>query len=163
MDTNGLIVQDLSDILHINQERAIGYNKSAYGCENLHLKMLLNRELDHARDAVFSLKRLLSQRFNTGSEIESTGQLLCMWSDFKPCFDEIGINTQLQAFEMADLLTLQCYRLAIARPYIDVVSKNLLEFQYQSSVSIYTNIKVFRQAYRNNLNSTMHYQPRKTA
>lgn len=163
MEPIRLIIQDLADILQINQDRVIGYNKSAYSCENLHLKMLLNRELDHARDAIFSLKWLLSERFDTKTDIETTGQLFCMWSDFRPSFDEAGINTQLQAFEMADLLTLQCYRLAIAKPYLDIVSKNLLEFQYQNSVSIYANIKAFRQAYRNNLDSSMHYQQRKTA
>jgi len=162
MDTHELIIQDLSDLLRINQERVIGYNKSAYACENFHLKMLLNRELDQARDAVFSLKQLLKEKFNIES-LEASGQLFLMWSDFKPSFDECGTETQLQAFEMADLLTLKCYRLAIARSYVDAMSKNLLEFQYQKSMSIYANIKAYRQAYRNNLNRAMHYQPRRIA
>lgn len=163
METTGLLIQDLSDMLHINEQRVIGFNKSAYGCGNLHLKMLLNREVDQARDAVFSLKQLLSHRFNTPSALESTGQLLSMWSDFKPSFNEAEINTQLHAFEMADLLTLQCYRLAIARPYLDVFSKNLLEFQYEKSVSIYATIKAFRQAYRNVIQNSMQYPQRKMA
>ena len=163
METNRLIIQDLSDLLRINQERVLGFNKSAYGCENQHLKLLLNKEMDHARDNVSSLKRMLSERFSIESSTESTGQLFEIWSDFRPAFDNSIMSTQLHTYEMADSLTLQCYRLAIARPYLDTISKNLLEFQYQKSVSIHANIKAFRQAYQNNLNSAMHYKPRRIA
>ncbi len=157
METNGLMIQDLADILHINQERVNGYNKSAYGCGNMHLKMLLNRELDNARDSIRSIKRLLNDRFETESEPKTKGQLFCIWSDFRPSFDEIDLNIQLHTFEMADLLTLQCYRLLIARPYIDTISKSLLEFQYQNHLSIYNSMKGFRAAYRNNIHPSMHY------
>lgn len=157
METNGLITQDLADILHINQERVNGYNKSAYNCQNMHLKMLLNRELDNARDSINSLRYLLADRFDIKSESENKGQLFSIWSDFKPSFDEADLNIQLHTFEMADLLTLQCYRLIIARPYIDDVSKNLLEFQYQKHLSIYNGMKAFRAAYRNSFNYAMPY------
>jgi hypothetical protein len=158
METNRLLMtQDLADILHINQERVNGYNKSAYNCQNMQLKMLLNRELDNARDSINSLRHLLVERFEMGSEPENKGQLFSIWSDFKPSFDEADVNIQLHTYEMADLLTLQCYRLIIARPYIDDISKNLLEFQYQKHVSIYNGMKAFRAAHRTSINYAMLY------
>ena len=157
METNRLMIQDLADILHINQERVIGYNKSAYNCQNMLLKMLLNRELDNARDSINSLRHLLAERFEIKSEPENEGQLFSIWSDFKPSFDDIDLDIQLHTFEMADLLTLQCYRIIIARPYLDDISKNLLEFQYEKHVSIYNSMKVFRAAYRNSVNYATHY------
>ena len=157
METKGIIIQDLADILHIHQERVNGYNKRAYGCPNMQLKMLLNRELDNARDSINSLRRLLVDRFEIESEPKTKGQLFSIWSDFKPSFDDVDLNIQLHTFEMADLLTLQCYRLITGRPYIDEISKNLLEFQYQKHLAIYSSMKAYRAAYRNNANYAMHY------
>lgn len=157
MEAKELIIQDLADILHLNQERVTGYNKRAYSCPNMQLKMLLNRELDNARDSINSLRRLLVDRFEMESNPESKGQLFSIWSDFKPSFDEADLNIQLHTFEMADLLTLQCYRLIMGRPYLDDITKSLLEFQYQKHLSIYNSMKAFRAAYRNSINYPMHY------
>jgi hypothetical protein len=164
MNMHDPIVQDLVDILHINQERVREYNKSAYGCDNIQLKMVLNRELDNARDSIITIKRLLRERFGIMDEIETCGQLFSMWSDFKPLFGEYGMNTLLLTLERADVLMLQCYKVVITRPYVDDISKDILEYQYQNNLSIYNTIKAFRETYRNTLNnSMMKYAPRKSA
>ena len=147
METNGLLIQDLTDILEINRQRVTGFNAGAYGCENLPLKMLLNRDLDNSRDSVLALKRLLFDRFEITSGLAPTGQLFRIWFDFKPSFDEVGMELLLPSVESADLLTLQCYRLLITRTYMDIISKNLLEFQYQNQLTIYTSLKGFRQTH----------------
>ncbi len=164
MNTSELIVQDLADILHINQERAKEYNKSAYGCSNMQLKMVLNRELDNARDSIIIIKRLLREHFNIKTEIDNKGQLWSMWSDFKPSFGDFGINTLLLTFERADILMLQCYRVILTRPYLDSVSKIVLEFQYENNLSIFNTIKAFRANYRNTLDDSLTvYEHRKSA
>ncbi len=157
MEATKLILEDLADILHVNVERANGYNVSAYACENMPLKMLLNRELDNTRDSILSLRKLLRERFSTDTDPESNGQLRSIWSDFRPSFKEGDMNIQLHSYEMADLLTLQCYRVAMSRPHIDAISKSTLEFLYQNLLSVYTSVKAFRATHRNNVTQPITY------
>lgn len=159
MDTSGLIVQDLTDILQMNKERVEAYNTSAYRCENLQLKMLLHRELDHSRDCILALKRELRDHYEITTDVASTGQLFAMWADFKPFMVATDLALCLECIEMTDLLTLQCYSFVIVRPYLAGYSKSLLEFQYQTSLSIYQSLKAFRGAYSNSIQNAMdhHY------
>ena len=163
MDTNFLVEQDLTDLLQINRERVKEYNTGAYRCENLQLKMLLNRELDNSRDLIFGLKQLLVKRFDIPSDSETRGHLFKLWSDFKPLIALSDPTSQLHSFQKSDLLTLQCYHLVIARPYMDVVAKHLLKFQYQNSLSLYNSLKLLREVYPNNPIITSVYSSRKSA
>ena len=147
METSNLMLQDLSDLLHINIQRVDAYNKHAYLCSDIQLKNLLNREVDTARDNVSALKRVISTHFDERNEKELTGQLFCMWKDFSPSFDEPDFAIQLHAYEMSDFLTLECYQTVLARPYLDPIVKLLLECQYYNTQSIYTNMSSFREAY----------------
>ncbi len=164
MNSNGMIIQDLMMmILHINHERVNACNKIAYGCEDLQLKMLLNQEMDQTRDSILGIKKLLHERFDVLTEYTTKGPSYTMWSDFRPTLDASDVSTQLLDFEMADLLTLQCYCLVITRPYMDSIAKNLLEFQYRSNLLTYSNTKAFRHSYRKKRNTTVSYSLLKTA
>lgn len=163
MKSDVLVVQDLRDILHILQERVKGYNASAYNAENLQLKMLLHRELDNTRDCIIGIKRLLIEHFGGFSEEEITGHLFGIWSDFKPSFTETDLDLQFESFELADLLTIQCYQLLLSRPYLDSNSRNLLEFQYQNNLAIFKSIKSFRIAHCSTMNHATGFQLQKRA
>ncbi|MBL7856512.1 MAG: hypothetical protein JNM57_02395 [Cyclobacteriaceae bacterium] len=145
MNSNASIRQDLMDIIHIHHERVAGFNKAAYSCENLHVKMLLNKEVDQTRDSISLVRRLLMGRFDTACEFSAKGPLFDMWKASKPAFDGVDVYAQLLDFELAGLLTLQCYCLAKERSYIDTISKDLLEFQYQDNLVSYHNMKVLRE------------------
>ncbi len=151
MDTNKLIVQDITDILQMNKERVETYKTSAYSCENLQLKMLLHRELDHVRDCILALKRVLKDHYELSTDVATTGQLFAMWSNFKPSLIETELALRLEFIEMTDLLALQCYSLVISRPYLAGYSKSLLEFQYQTNLSIYQSLKAFRGSHSNSI------------
>jgi len=144
---NILIVQDLADILRINQERATGYNKCAYSSLDLNLKTLLHRELDNARDTIFGIRRHLNDRFEINGSHDSIGEIYCLWYDLKPSFEVVSLDSQLESFEKADLLTLQCYHMVIARPYIDKHTRSLLEFYDQCTTSVYSSLHSFHEAY----------------
>lgn len=151
MTTNDyvLLVQDLADILQMNRERVAAYNKSAYLCSDMHLKMLLNRELDNSRDNILAIKRLLMEHFGIDGEQENHGELFGLWADFKPSFDAADMSTQLLSFERADLLTLHCYHLLLSRTYVDITTKNLIEFCDLTNVAIYNSIKKYRENFFN--------------
>lgn len=163
MKSDVLIVQDLRDILQILQERVKAYNASAYNTENLQLKMLLHRELDNTRDCIIGIKRLLIEHFEGLSQEEITGHLFGIWSDFKPSFSETDLDLQFESFEMADLLTIQCYQLILSRPYLDSNSRNLLEFQYQNNLTVFKSIKNFRMAHSNMLSHATGFQSQRRA
>jgi hypothetical protein len=163
MNAIELTVQDLMDLLHIGHERVNAYNKIAYTCENLQLKMLLNQEMDQTRDSILAVKKLLHERFDILSEHETKGPLYGLWADFRPPFDAHDVHSQLLDFEMADLLTLQCYCLVITKPDIDSITKNLLEFQYQSTMLMYYNMKAFRHSYQKKRHSVALYPLLKSA
>src|SRR6188472_4405253 len=101
MNAAELTVQDLMDILHISHERVNAYNKIAYTCENLQLKMLLNQEMDQTRDSILGVKKLLHERFGILFEHEAKGSLYALWADFRPTFDATDVSSQLLDFEMA--------------------------------------------------------------
>jgi uncharacterized protein (TIGR02284 family) len=140
-------IQDLMDIIHISHDRANVYNKTAYECKNLPLKMLLNEEADQARDCAWGVKKLLHRRFSILSENPAAGPVYDVWASLRPSFSSNDEETLLSEFEMADLHTLQCYYMAIARPSVDPVTKNLLEFQYRNTLVAYNSMKAFRHSY----------------
>jgi hypothetical protein len=141
---NYRMVQDLADILRINRERTNIFTKAAYYCENLPLKTLLNREVDNSSDSAIGIRRLLINHCEIESEPKMAGPVFLMWLDFKPSFPEPVLRIQLQSFVVADLVTLRCYQLMMASDYMDGVSKNLLEFQYQFHLNIYGKLKDFQ-------------------
>lgn len=149
-----LLVQDLADILQLNRERVAVYNKSAYYCSDMTLKMLLNRELDNSRDNILAIKRLLMEHFGIDGESENHGELFGVWTDFKPSFDEADMNAQLLSFERADLLTLHCYHLLLSRAYVDITTRNLIEFCDLTNVAIYHSIKKYRENFFNRQHGT---------
>lgn len=150
METSDSMLQDLSDLVQINAQRAEAYNKRAYLCNDLQLKMLLNREIDNARDHASALKRVIHERFEGKGPQETTGQLFHMWSDFSPTFQAEDFAIELHAFEMSDLLILQCYRLVLSRPYLDSTLRLLLECQYYNTNTIYITMKSFNESYAAN-------------
>ena len=144
-----LLVQDLTDIVQVNRERVAAYNKCAYHCSDMVLKMLLNRELDNSRDNILAIKRLLMEHFGIDGEQENRGELFCFWTAFKPSFEEADMTTQLLSFERADLLTLHCYQLLLSRTCLDTTTKNLIEFCDLTNTAIYNSIKKFRENFFN--------------
>jgi len=153
MQTHDMLIQDLTDMLRVNQERALNYNSSAYHCGDLQLKTLLHRELDNAWDTGIAIKRLLIDHFELpDTNSEDTGQVYSLWKDFSPSFGEGDLRVELQAFEMSDLLQLRCYALLLSRPYLDVITKNLIEYFNENSKALYKSVKNFRENYTNLLN-----------
>lgn len=167
MNTNDylLLIQDLADIVQMNRERVAAYNKSAYHCSDMHLKMLLNRELDNGRDNILAVKRLLMEHFGIDGEHQSHGELFYVWSEFKPSFEEADMSAQLLSFERADLLMVHCYHLLLSRAYVDITTKNLIEFCDLTNVAIYNSIKKFRENFfdRHHLGKTPVYLSRHLA
>ncbi len=141
MNSNRPFIQDLSDILQIHKERADAYNTSAYACGHMLLKFMLHRELDNARDSIHSILRLLHERFADFKEPKTMGSLYTLWRESKPSFEEQEVIDQVNSFETADALTLQCYQIILASPSLDNISKSLLEFQYQNHHTIYESLK----------------------
>ena len=86
MNFSALVIQDLADILDINHERADMYNKFAYECQDLRLKILLNQEVDQARDCMLAIKKLLREHFTVLSENRGKGQVYSMWATYRPSF-----------------------------------------------------------------------------
>jgi hypothetical protein len=150
METSDSMLQDLSDLLHINSHRADAYNKCAYLCEDMQLKMLLNREVDNCRDHVLALKRAIHDRFDGKGQLAITGQLFNMWSDSSPSFHAESFAVELSAFETSDFLVLQCYLLVLSRPYLDSTLKLLLECQCSNSNTIYSGMKAFNESFATN-------------
>jgi hypothetical protein len=144
------ILQDLNDILYLNFERSMAYNVSAYSTTDLHLKGLLNRETDNARENVTKLKILVADHFGLATELAPTNQLLSQWSDLRTLFSANNFGDQLEAFEMADLIMIQYYSLALSRVSLDAWIKNLLDFQHHNGLALYTAIKSFREAHLSN-------------
>ena len=157
-----MIIQDLIDILHISSERLNSFNKTANDCDNLQLKMILNKEIDQTHNSILAIKRLVFERFDFTIAYETKGPLFSMWNEFKPTLDAADQSSQLLDFEMADLLTLQCYCLVITRPYIDDITKRLLEYHYQNHLVCYYNMKAFRRSYQKSSSETL-YLSRKSA
>lgn len=162
MNSNALIIQDLIDILHISDERINDFNKTANNFDNLQINMLLRKEIDQTQNSILAIKRLVLERFDFSIGYETKGPLFSMWNEFKPTLDATDESTQLLDFEMADLLTLQCYCLVITRPYIDDITKSLLEYHYQNHLVCYYNIKAFRKSYQKS-SSDILYPSRKSA
>jgi hypothetical protein len=150
METNTLLLQDLNDLIQIHAQRAMAYNKRAYLCSDLQLKMLLNRETDNARDHVFATKRAIHESFEGRKQAETTGQLFHMWSDVSPTFETECVANELFAFEMSDFLVLKCYNLLLSRPYLTPALKLLLECQYYDTNTLYTTMKSFNESYLSN-------------
>lgn len=144
------ILQDLNDILYLNFERSMAYNVCAYSTTDLHLKGLLNRETDNARENIIKLKILATDHFGLATEPAPTNQLLSQWSDLRTLFSANNFGDQLEAFEMADLITVQYYSLALSRVALDAWMKNLLDFQHNNGLTLYNAIKSFREAHLSN-------------
>jgi len=150
METSDSMLQDLSDLIQINSQRADAYNKCAYLCEDLQLKMLLNREMDNCRDHVLALKRAIHDRFDGKEQLANTGQLFNLWSNSSPSFRAESFALELCAFETSDYLVFQCYSLVLSRPYLDSTLKLLLECQCSNSNTIYSAMKAFNESFVTN-------------
>lgn len=117
---------------------------------DLHLKGLLNRETDNARENITKLKILLTDHFGLATEPAPTNQLLSRWSDLRTLFSANNFGDQLAAFEMADLIMVQYYNLALSRAALDPWMKNLLDFQHNNGLILYNAIKSFSEAHLSN-------------
>ncbi len=146
MKNSELIIQDASDIIKVNESRAITFTQCAYATNEMRLKELLNRETDNAQDNIIKLKRLIKDHYGYSTDDVTPGAIFLNWHDNKPTFDSQHDETLLYDIEVADFITLQCYSLALRKSVVDEWLKNLLEFQHHNGIAIYKTIRNHKEA-----------------
>jgi uncharacterized protein (TIGR02284 family) len=149
MSQNSEIIEVLNDLILINNDRVVGYEK-AYDetdTSDTDLRSLYNNLADHSRQHVSELTtevNALGGEPATGTMV--SGKLYRVWMDVKSAFSNDGRKTSLENSEFGEDAAQKAYESALESEYLTPELRALITQQKATLRSGHDTIKSLRDS-----------------
>ena len=147
-------VEVLNDLVEINNDRIVGYEKAANELENdgLGLRELYLKMAGQSRDIISQLRHEIA---NLGGEVEEgttvSGKIYRAWMDVKSTFSSNKGESTLELCEFGEDAAQKAYAQALATDeFLDTQTRQLIADQKADLKLSHDVIKRHRDASRNN-------------
>ena len=150
--TNDKLVEVLNDLIQINNDRVVGYERAIKETKNLDidLQTLFGKMSDDSRKYTAELTRKVAE---IGGEPTSgttnSGKVYRVWMDVKATFAGHSRQTVLENCEFGEDAAQKAYRMALASDAeIDAETRQLITDQQSSLKTGHDTIKKLRDAHK---------------
>ena len=139
----------LNDLILINNDRVVGYQKAIEELkkEDDDLKLLFQGKINESKEYI---TQLTSKTVETGHEVETgttnTGKIYRVWMDVKAFFGGFDRKVVLDNCENVENAALMAYNDALTSEGLNTAARSLLTTQYAALKVSYDKIKALKEA-----------------
>ena len=153
MSTNSELVEVLNDLIEINNDRIVGYEKAADETKDLDvdLKAIFMKMADESRkykaDLTLEVNRIGGDPVSDGTT--NSGKIYRVWMDLKATFTGHDRQSVLESCEFGEDAAQKAYKAALASDAeIDADTRQLITSQQSSLKTSHDLIKKYRDMHK---------------
>ncbi|MBK7884906.1 MAG: PA2169 family four-helix-bundle protein [Chitinophagaceae bacterium] len=152
MTTNENLVEVLNDLIQINNDRVVGYEKAVDETKSLDvdLQTVFTKMADESRKYVAELtQKVTSLGGEPANDTTNKGKIYRVWMDVKATFTGSDRKTILDSCEFGEDAAQKAYKEALAsEAEIDADTRQLITAQQASLKTSHDIIKKYRDAHK---------------